>query len=63
MAESLGKHLLKHLEQVRKLSDADRLKKRYEKYRAHGRFLEKLPAPVESDEKQAAANHEPTAAS
>jgi hypothetical protein len=26
---------------------ADRLKKRYEKFRAHGRFLEKTPSPAE----------------
>ena len=33
--------LLKHLEEVLALSVAERLKKRYEKFRAHGHFLEK----------------------
>src|SRR5215471_1646837 len=35
-AEKLQKHLLKHLEQLLKLPAADRLKKRYDKYRAYG---------------------------
>jgi acetyl-CoA carboxylase carboxyl transferase subunit alpha len=57
MAESLGKQLLKHLQQLLKMPPEDRLKKRYEKYRAYGRFLEKLPAPAEPGETPSATNH------
>jgi len=39
--------LLRHLEELTGLSGAERLKKRYEKFRAHGHFLEKAPAGVE----------------
>jgi acetyl-CoA carboxylase carboxyl transferase subunit alpha len=39
-ASNLKTHLLKNLEQVAALSVADRLKKRYEKFRAHGQFTE-----------------------
>jgi acetyl-CoA carboxylase carboxyl transferase subunit alpha len=45
-AESLQKCLLRHLEELLKIPPADRLKQRYGKYRAHGHFLEKLPAPA-----------------
>jgi acetyl-CoA carboxylase carboxyl transferase subunit alpha len=45
-AATLKKHLLTHLKQLQELSVTDRLKQRYGKYRAHGRFLEKLPVPV-----------------
>jgi acetyl-CoA carboxylase carboxyl transferase subunit alpha len=38
--------LLKHLEELRALPSADRLKKRYEKYRAFGHCLEKAVAPA-----------------
>jgi len=48
--ENLKTHLLKHLNEVLALPVAERLKKRYEKYRAHGHFLEKTPAPVEPAE-------------
>ena len=44
-AENLKTHLLKHLNELSTLPVADRLKKRYEKFRAHGRFLEKLRPP------------------
>jgi acetyl-CoA carboxylase carboxyl transferase subunit alpha len=47
-AEKLQKHIVKHLEQLLKLPAADRLKKRYEKYRAYGHFEEKQAA-VEKD--------------
>jgi len=40
-ALNLKTHLLKHLEQILALPVAERLKKRYEKFRAHGHFIEK----------------------
>ena len=49
-AENLKEHLLVHLEQLLKLAPAERLEKRYEKYRAFGHFEEKLPAPGPSAE-------------
>jgi acetyl-CoA carboxylase carboxyl transferase subunit alpha len=45
--ENLKTHLLKHLKELLALPAAERLKKRYEKYRAHGHFLEKVPTPAE----------------
>jgi acetyl-CoA carboxylase carboxyl transferase subunit alpha len=45
-AENLKTHLLKHLETLRALPAADRLKQRYEKFRAHGQFLEKVQPPA-----------------
>ena len=45
-AENLKNHLLKHLKEVLALPVAARLKKRYEKYRAHGHFLEKIEPSV-----------------
>jgi acetyl-CoA carboxylase carboxyl transferase subunit alpha len=51
--ESLKAHCLKHLELVMALPVADRLKKRYEKFRAMGHFNEK--AKVEADEVPRAA--------
>ena len=48
-AENLKKHLLKHLEEMMKLPVAERLKRRYDKYRAHGHFLEKVqPSATEA---------------
>src|SRR6266705_2658296 len=41
MAETLKSHLLGHLAELLALPATDRLKKRYEKYRAFGQFLEK----------------------
>jgi len=41
---TLKKHLLRHLEALEKISAADRLKQRYERFRAHGHFMEKQPA-------------------
>jgi acetyl-CoA carboxylase carboxyl transferase subunit alpha len=52
-AENLKTHLLKHLNELSALPVADRLKKRYEKFRAHGRFLEKSPSPAEMAEASA----------
>ena len=44
-AANLKTHLLKHLEEILALPVAERLKKRYEKFRAHGHFIEKtVPA-------------------
>lgn len=43
-AHTLKQHLLKHLKQLQKLPSADRLKKRYEKFRSYGQYLEKQPA-------------------
>ena len=37
--------LIKHLTELQAMTGAERLKKRYEKFRAHGHFLEKTPAP------------------
>lgn len=51
-AATLKEHLLKHLTELLALPGAERLKKRYEKFRAHGHFQEK---PLTSDEKDAAA--------
>src|SRR5881394_458477 len=41
-AASVKKHLLKHLDEVASMSVADRLKSRYEKFRAFGHFEEKI---------------------
>ncbi len=41
IAKTLKQHLLKHLTEVLALPPAERLKQRYEKFRAHGHFLEK----------------------
>ena len=43
-AQTLKQHLLKHLKQLQRLSAADRLKLRYQKFRAFGQFLEPQPA-------------------
>jgi acetyl-CoA carboxylase carboxyl transferase subunit alpha len=54
-AQNLKRHLLKHLEELVQLTPTDRLKARYEKFRAFGNFLEKLPGPAEAVETKAAA--------
>src|SRR6266511_3055001 len=43
-AQTLKRHLLKHLKQLQKLSSAERLKKRYHKFRSYGHYLEPQPA-------------------
>jgi len=43
-AQTLKQHLLKHLKQLQRLSAADRLKLRYQTFRAFGQFLEPQPA-------------------
>lgn len=40
-SESLKTALLRHLTELKALSGADRLKQRYDKFRAHGHFLER----------------------
>ena len=40
-AANLKAALIRHLDEVLALPVADRLKKRYEKFRAHGHFIEK----------------------
>ena len=47
-ARTLQDYLLKHLEQVLALPAADRLKQRYNKFRAFGHFSEKQPAAAET---------------
>ena len=55
-AGTLKDYLLKHLGEIQALPSAARLKNRYEKFRAHGRFLERAPTSAE----QAAAVKKPT---
>jgi acetyl-CoA carboxylase carboxyl transferase subunit alpha len=55
-AAALKRILLKQLAELQALPAAERLKKRYEKFRAHGHFLERSPTPGE----QAAATKKPT---
>jgi acetyl-CoA carboxylase carboxyl transferase subunit alpha len=45
-AATLRQHLVANIEQLKKLSVAERLKSRYAKFRAHGHFQEKHPAPA-----------------
>src|SRR5437868_2801074 len=40
-SETVREHLLRHLEQLLQMNPADRLKTRYEKFRAYGHFAEK----------------------
>jgi hypothetical protein len=47
MAATLKATLIKHLAEVSALTGTERLKKRYEKFRAHGHFLERSPTPAE----------------
>src|SRR5450631_2673055 len=54
-AANLKTHLLKHLEEVLALPIAERLKKRYEKFRAHGHFHEKTGPVEKSAELQTSA--------
>jgi len=50
---NLKTYLLKHLEEVLALPVADRLKQRYDKFRAHGHFVEKVVS-AENEVPQAA---------
>lgn len=58
-ADHLKQHLLKHLTELSQLPAAERLKRRYAKFRAHGRFIEELPAGQlkKSPRKKSAASH------
>jgi acetyl-CoA carboxylase carboxyl transferase subunit alpha len=49
-AAKLKIHLLKHLDEISRLSVPERLKLRYQKFRAHGHFIEKEPTPGEKQE-------------
>jgi acetyl-CoA carboxylase carboxyl transferase subunit alpha len=51
-AATLKEHLVKHLDELIKMSAEERLKGRYDKFRAFGHFEEKI-APVESEVPQA----------
>lgn len=46
ISATLKTQLLAQLEQLEKIPAADRLKQRYERFRAHGHFIEKVPQPV-----------------
>ena len=43
-AQTLKEHLNKHLKQLQKLSGPERLKKRYDKFRSYGHYVEPQPA-------------------
>jgi acetyl-CoA carboxylase carboxyl transferase subunit alpha len=43
MAQTLKEHLVAQLKQLEKLTPTERLKKRYARFRSHGRFNEKQP--------------------
>ncbi|MBW8863654.1 MAG: acetyl-CoA carboxylase carboxyltransferase subunit alpha, partial [Verrucomicrobia bacterium] len=58
-AATIKTHLIKHLEEIQALSKADRLKQRYDKFRAHGHFLEKA---ADTTEVKSAKPAEPVAA-
>ncbi len=58
-AATLKEHLLKQLDEVAKLTTEERLKSRYQKFRAHGHFIEKELTPGEQAE---AASHAAPAA-
>jgi len=45
-AALLKASLLRNLEDLKKLSGPDRLKQRYDKFRAYGRFTEKIETPA-----------------
>src|SRR5271163_131106 len=53
-AANLKTHLLKHLEEILALPVAERLKKRYEKFRAHGHYAEKIESAENNAVPQAA---------
>jgi acetyl-CoA carboxylase carboxyl transferase subunit alpha len=55
-SENLKAQLLKHLGELLALPVADRLKKRYEKLRAHGRFIETINAEADAVPQAAVAS-------
>src|SRR5450432_1388739 len=54
-ALNLKTHLLKNLEEILALTVAERLKQRYEKFRAHGHFIEQIESMENDAVPQAAA--------
>jgi acetyl-CoA carboxylase carboxyl transferase subunit alpha len=54
-AANLKTHLLKHLDEIAALPVAERLKKRYAKFRAHGHFIENTEPAVNGVVPQASA--------
>lgn len=48
-SQTLKEHLLNHLGQLLALPPAERLKQRYEKFRAQGHYLEPRPTPAEKE--------------
>ncbi len=56
MALTLKAALLSNLESLKKLSASERLKMRYQKYRAYGRFLEKKEKPPGAETPEPAGN-------
>jgi len=54
-AANLKTHLLKHLSELAAMPVAERLKKRYGKFRAHGHFIENTEPPVNGVVPQASA--------
>lgn len=61
-AANLKAALLKHLQEIQALSVTARLKKRYEKYRAHGHFIENAAASEAMKPAKAVKAKEPVAA-
>jgi acetyl-CoA carboxylase carboxyl transferase subunit alpha len=55
-SDNVKAHLLKHLEELLALPVAERLKKRYEKLRAHGRFIETINAEADAVPQAGAAS-------
>ena len=60
-AAALKASLLRNLEEVKKLSGPDRLKQRYDKFRAYGRFTEKIETPALAAAASKAASITPAA--
>src|SRR6202142_937391 len=54
-AQTLREYLLKHLEQLQAIPVAEPLKKRYEKFRAHGHFAENTEPSLNGEVPQASA--------
>jgi acetyl-CoA carboxylase carboxyl transferase subunit alpha len=61
-AAALKASLLRNLEDLKKLSSPDRLKLRYDKFRAYGRFTEKIETPAMPVSASVAASLTPAAA-
>ncbi len=56
-AQNLKAHLSKHLEELLALPVPQRLKLRYEKYRAFGHFMEKPTPPAPTSERKKSSSH------